>query len=595
VYESIQYLQNVAQSRGHCASQRRAPLFLAFAASAACGMLLSATPLAMAQSRPDAGSLLSPLLPAPAVQPPRTQGLKLPTIPKAPGADNTERVLITSFQIEGAAAIPTEQLQALLAPYRNQSLTLAELEQVAEKLENLYRQRGYALAFVGIPEQSVAGGLLRLQVFEGRLDQINVTGDARLNPEVAKRLMQSAQPIGQAVNVNALERGVALLSDLPGTRTELELAPGSSSGGTEMNLRLQDAERIRGELSLDNEGNRFSGSARASIGLGIANTFGQGDDFSLRAIASSGQKFLRLGHTLPVFDNGTRWGLELSGLRYALCCTFAPLQAQGSAVTWGTSLELPLARERSHRSNLNLSFERKRLRNEASSASTSNKESSSLQARWAGALASPAYELQYALALTAGKLDLSRNAGDLAQDQGTAQAQGGFAKIVWRLNAIWPLAALGSGWSVGSRFEGQFSDANLDSSEKYSLGGANNVRAYPGGEASGDSGALLGLELRKEWGNEKNRYALGLFAESGLIRQHAKPWAGWNSSRPDLANDIGLRGIGLALSWRHGAQWRSKLSYAQRLGSNPLQDANGNDGDGRQLRHRIWLESQWNF
>jgi hemolysin activation/secretion protein len=564
-------------------------------------MLLGAMPQAgaqvppqvSAQARPDAGSLLAPLLPAPPVQPPRSQGLKLPQAPRAAGADNTERVLIQSFQIEGAAAVPTEELQAVLAPYRNQSLTLAELEQLAEKLENVYRQRGFALAFVGIPEQSVAGGLLRMQVFEGRLDQINVAGDARLNSEVAKRLLQSAQPIGQAINVNQLERGVALLADLPGTRAELELAPGSSSGSTSINLSLQDAERVRGDLGLDNEGNRFSGAARASAGLAVANTFGQGDDFSLRAIASSGQKFLRLGHTLPVFDNGTRWGIELSGLRYALCCSFAPLQAQGSAVTWATSLEFPLMRQRSHRSNLNLTFERKRLRNEASSVNTSNKESSSLQARWAGALANPSYELQYALALTAGELDLSRNAGDLAQDQNTAQAQGGFAKIAWRLNAIWPLTGLGSGWSLASRFEGQYSDTNLDSSEKYSLGGANGVRAYPGGEASGDSGALLGLELRKEWSSEANRYAAGLFVDAGIIRQHAKPWAGWNGARPDLANEIGLRGAGISLQWRHGAQWRSKFTYAQRLGSNPLQDAN--DGDGRKLRHRIWLESQWNF
>ena len=42
----------------------------------------------------------------------------------------------------------------------------------------------------------------------------------------------------------------------------------------------------------------------------------------------------------------------------------------------------------------------------------------------------------------------------------------------------------------------QISSRNLDSSERFYLGGARGVRAYPQGEASGDEGILGSLELR---------------------------------------------------------------------------------------------------
>jgi hypothetical protein len=43
---------------------------------------------------------------------------------------------------------------------------------------------------------------------------------------------------------------------------------------------------------------------------------------------------------------------------------------------------------------------------------------------------------------------------------------------------------------------GQTASKNLDSSEKFSLGGINGVRAYPQGEASGDEGYRGTVELR---------------------------------------------------------------------------------------------------
>ena len=43
----------------------------------------------------------------------------------------------------------------------------------------------------------------------------------------------------------------------------------------------------------------------------------------------------------------------------------------------------------------------------------------------------------------------------------------------------------------------QFASKNLDISEKMSLGGSTGVRAYPSGEANGDQGYVLNLELRQ--------------------------------------------------------------------------------------------------
>ena len=62
--------------------------------------------------------------------------------------------------------------------------------------------------------------------------------------------------------------------------------------------------------------------------------------------------------------------------------------------------------------------------------------------------------------------------------------------MVSRLQAVSERLALFGAYSQ------QFTNKNLDASEKFSLGGPNAVRAYPQGEGAGDQGYFANLEMR---------------------------------------------------------------------------------------------------
>ena len=61
---------------------------------------------------------------------------------------------------------------------------------------------------------------------------------------------------------------------------------------------------------------------------------------------------------------------------------------------------------------------------------------------------------------------------------------------------ITAVQALGHSVDILFKGQGQMASKNLDSSERFYLGGAQGVRAYPQGEASGDQGILGTAELR---------------------------------------------------------------------------------------------------
>ena len=80
-----------------------------------------------------------------------------------------------------------------------------------------------------------------------------------------------------------------------------------------------------------------------------------------------------------------------------------------------------------------------------------------------------------------------------AIDDASARTNGSYHK--WNLSFV-RLQNLTAKLSAYVAFYGQKAGKNLDSSEKLILGGINGVRAYPQGEAPGDTGYLLSGELQ---------------------------------------------------------------------------------------------------
>ncbi len=100
---------------------------------------------------------------------------------------------------------------------------------------------------------------------------------------------------------------------------------------------------------------------------------------------------------------------------------------------------------------------------------------------------------------------------------------------------------------------GQTASKNLDSSEKFSLGGINGVRAYPQGEASGDEGYRATVELRH---NVIPNVQATVFYDVGKVTINRKPFG------PAASNSRNLAGVGVGVNASLGpVQLRSSLAW----------------------------------
>ncbi|QEI08450.1 ShlB/FhaC/HecB family hemolysin secretion/activation protein [Pigmentiphaga aceris] len=535
---------------------------------------------ALSQSTvPDAGSLLRET--ERSLQVPRAapQPQAAPAARPMPSDAKAARITVQQITIEGASLVPTAELDALVADRRGQSLSLAELEYTAQRIAEYYRARGW-YARVFLPQQDVTEGNVRIHVLEGRYggSTIAAQGQRADAAKVQRMVTRSLQP-GAPLSSADLERGLLIANDLPGVRATGLLQAGDQQGETQLALSVQDTPFVTGDVGLNNYGVASTGRLQAVAGLALNNLSGGGDQLALRLLAAQDIRSGLARYSLPLGDSGLRLATQLSTLDYSLGGSYRDLQAEGKAHTGGLSLSYPLIRQAAHNLQLTAGYEHRRydddalgqsLRRHRVNAATLGVNGDVRDAFGGGGITWGGAQL------THGRLGIRDINNDRAVDAATARSAGGYQKLAWNLNR---LQNLGSGWQVQAALSGQFAGDNLGSSERFTLGGPSQVRAYAVNEASGDAGVLFKLELQRELGKGWQATA---FYDTGRIRQHHQPWTGWNA-RSGQPNSYSLSGAGFGLNWRH-PDWFLTASLSTPIGRRPDQ------GDGaRPSGVRGWI------
>lgn len=521
-------------------------------------------------------------------------------------------IKVTAFRFVGdLAELHDSELQRVVQAYTGKALTFVELQQVADLVSEYLRNKGYSSARAYLARQEIKDGIVEITILPGRIEgDADGSGIVIRNAGLALKLdtalhvrldrKRSRKTIARAtvaqsmyLKMDRLERGLLLLNDLPGVHARAQLDPGSAPGTTRVTVDVSEEPLMSASVWADNAGNRYTGSLRLNAQASLNDPSGNGDQAILQTSVADRLQVAKIGYSLPLGYDGLRVAASYTGLNYRIGKELSVLRAKGSAGIASVNLAYPFIRTRRHSLFGSLVYDSKALRDESLGAVTADKRAQA----WSLVLdGSETDDLgggglgRYGLTISRGDLDLSRNAGSAAADQSGPHAQGQYTKSGYNLARM---QRLSGNWSVFGALSGQIANRNLDSSEKFLLGGATGVRAYPSGEGSGDEGWMSNLELRYDLPGASaiGSWQLLAFYDTGSILQHKNPWAGWNAGNPDQPNRYQLSGAGVGINLAKRGSYFVSASYAWKLGSNPGRSAAGLDADGRQDDSRLWLQS----
>ncbi|MES2280981.1 MAG: ShlB/FhaC/HecB family hemolysin secretion/activation protein [Pseudomonadota bacterium] len=454
--------------------------------------------LAQTAPAPNAGQVLRDLQQTPSPVVPQAVPLQRIEESAVPTAGDQSKVLVKSIVITGNQEVPSAELQPLVASLVGSEQTLAQLNAAARRITAYYRSKGFAVARAYLPAQDITDGTITISVIEGRISSYRVNNTSLLSYATANAYIGDVKT-GDVIRSEHIDRGLLLLQDTPGvSSSRATLQPGASVGTSELLIEVNPASRYNGSVVLDNYGSRYTGEYRVGANLNLASPLGRGDQLSFSALTSgSGLNFGRLAWQIPVGSNGLRVGAAYFDTRYKLGKEFATLLANGTARSTSVFAAYPFIRSQMRNLSGTLSYEDKNLNDRVDSTATQTGKkigvttlglSGNIQdALWGGGISS------FDLSLVMGKLAIQSPTA-LTIDSASARTNGSYNRVSYNLNR---LQRLSNSTLLAAGFSGQFAGKNLDSSEKFSLGGLNGVRAQPQGEASGDEGFRGSLELRQ--------------------------------------------------------------------------------------------------
>lgn len=436
-----------------------------------------------------------------------------------------------------------------------------------------------------------------MQVIEGRLSEkaakVVVKGHERTSESrIAGTLLAPLNP-DTGLKESELERGILLLNDLPGVKAAIVVEPGEEPESSRLSATVTELGLVRGSVTLDNAGNRFTGALRAGLNVSADNLTGHGDQLSVQATKAVQGDFSygRLAYQRPVGYDGLVLGVSASSVDYTSGKELENLDAKGDAQLFSLNAQYPLLRSRQSNLVITGSVENRVVKSQALGVPVTDKKfdvmALSLQGDhkdnlWGGGISSGG------VTLTNGELDLDRLPGALAADQDTTgpKTQGNYSKLNLSLLRLQSL----NDSTVGQlSFNGQYSNENLDSGEKFSLGGPSGLESYQAGEGLGDRGYIFGVEVRKVLfkGLQFQGFRVGdmqfrTFYDVGNVTQFVNA-----PSTLRTPNNYWLRSVGVGLNFGDAGVYDLRIALAKSLGDNPGADANGNDSSGRSKSTRV--------
>ena len=508
--------------------------------------------------------------------------------------DAANPFVLSGFRFNGNTQFNAEQLSTALGPWVGQLVDFKSLVNASSLITNLYRERGL-LANVTVPQQEVRGGWVLLDVSESKLANVSLREQVPDNPvsKHATEIVKANNNVGDFLELRRLEKTALLLNEIPGVKADLALKPGGNANETDLVIDVKPAKPYEGSVSTDNTGSPATGSEHVFGTLNLNGWANRGDVISLMTMKSQGTELSRISYSEPLGPYGWRVGASTMAMSYhVITPSLADLNVHGPSKGNGIEASGPLIKDKLGNLNLQLTLDQKTFHNQIATGTYSNYAASVYGVNLSGNVEEPMERAntQYGLNWVSGNINLN-GSPNKNEDATGAQTAGNFNKYKLLLKREQQLS---SQTTFSAAYQTQWASKNLDSSEKFTLGGSQGVRAYGTNEASGSEGQLLNLEIQHLTQMDDVVLSNAIFYDVGKITVNKN--SGFATAyRPNV---YALKGMGLWL----GFNVRNKvglvsgrLTWAKRVAGNPAANSLGLDQDGTLIHDRWWLTVSQSF
>ncbi len=491
-------------------------------------------------------------------------------------------ITVKEFRFEGNTVFSDGKLREITKSYLQRPITFAELLQARSAITQLYIDQGYTTSGAFIPLQRSQDGIVTIQIVEGKLGEIKISMEGKLNPDYVKdRLAIAAEA---PLNVPRLLEALQLLQVNPLIKTiSAELSASPEPGVSILTVTAISARSFYPASVLDNGRNPQVGSFRRGVDLSDINFLGIGDTLFASYLNSDGSDDIEVSYALPV---NARNGIVKASYRTLTSeITEAPLNELdviSNYERYSFSFRQPVVETLNQEFALGISLEHQKSQSRylgglpfpsrgADDEGKTNVTTLRFEQDWVNRSEQQVIALRSEFSWGIDALGATDPFDILVNPEAPKTPY-----FLWRGQGQW-LRILAPDTLFILRTNLQVADSPIVSNEQFALGGLGSVKGYRQNTLLTDNGVFASMELR--WPvlripDEKIVVQVVPFTDFGY---------GWNTGRiPPLPVET-LASVGIGLQFQYGNRVTARLDYAERLGRVPYVEGN------------TWQDKGWLF
>lgn len=483
-----------------------------------------------------------------------------PVLAQAPEAEipDSPRFEIMRFDVTGNTLLQAAEIDAAVASYTGKLKDFSDIQRALESLEQVYRDRGYGVVRVLLPEQDITRGVVRLSVVEARIGRVIVEGNKVFGADNIRRSLPSVKE-GSMPNTQEIARDLQLTAEHPVKQTQVTLRAGAKEDQVDVAVKVADDKPWRAFLTLDNTGTSDTGSYRTGFGYQHTNLFDRDHTLTAQYVTSPTHankiSIYGVGYRIPFYDRHSSLDL-IAGYSDVNSGTVQGLfTVAGSGTIAGAHWNYYPAKWGDVEQKLSLGLDYRAFGNQVlyqGQGIVPDITVHPVSATYSGVVRGAASELTFNAGLAA---NIPGGNDGTAEDFQRSRAAATSNYTILRYGFSY-LRQFSGGWQARALFNGQYTSNALVSGEQFGLGGADSVRGYMLREVVNDRGYTAQLELytpelSPRFGlSDSYKMRLLTFYDFGSVqRNHALP--GETSGDSIASVGVGARmGYGKSLSMR---------------------------------------------
>lgn len=559
--------------------------------------------------------------------PPETVMDVPPVIDRPFDVDECPCTVVSKFRLLNAEDMPEydvnlADVQSILdkniKEQADEGFSIGQLQEVANKVRNYYRQKGLILTQVVVPVQTVENGVVDLELYVGKLGRVLAEGNKMYSKEKLEQVFDDL--IGKPIYKADIEAALLRLTDFPGLTVFGVFQPGQLVGTADIVLKVQKEKRFDVAFRVDNHGTRETGQNRFRTIIDWNNITNGDDKLSLTVQQTYHPKnndFKGFDYERYLSDGSYLAKAFFNTNRFDVGGTFKANQIRSETNNAGLSLQKSFIRSRVLNLSAELGFTKKQSYTRTKGIQTNIDRlsvfdlginydsvdtfnpfsflSNEKEGGAGGGINFATLELSRGVENLFGSMGSSAEMSLLPQSLQSSRrsgvnnlpAPGKFNKV---FASFTRLQTVKSGVSLLIRSEWQWTDDILAPIEQYSVGGPDNVRAFPVAQVLWDKAFFASFEFlfnapfiadkpafeNRTWGE---LLQLGIFYDMAVGKVN----------EPSVADEQGYRshdGVGVGLRFNLPGTIESRIFSAWEIGNNTL---------GNNRRPQIWGDLTYTF